>query len=42
MSQVLSNDGTAITYDQSGQEPAVILISGASTLRVANAALAER
>jgi hypothetical protein len=42
MSQVISKDGTIITYEQSGQGPPVILISGASTSRVANAALAER
>ncbi len=42
MSQVISKDGTIITYEQSGQGPTVILISGASTSRVANAALAER
>ncbi len=42
MSQVFSKDGTIITYEQSGQGPTVILISGASTSRVANAALAER
>ena len=41
MRQVISKDGTAIAYDQLGQGPAVILISGASTSPVANAALAE-
>ena len=41
MSKVTSKDGTAIAFDRSGKGPAVILISGASTSRVANAALAE-
>lgn len=41
MKRVTSKDGTAIAFDRSGQGPAVILISGASTSRIANAALAE-
>jgi hypothetical protein len=42
MSKVLSKDGTPIAFDQVGKGPAVILISGASTSRVANVTLAER
>src|SRR5437773_2305800 len=41
MSKIISKDGTPIAFDQLGKGPAVILISGASTSRVANAALAE-
>jgi hypothetical protein len=41
MHYVTSKDGTRIAYDRLGQGPAVILVSGASTSHVTNAALAE-
>jgi pimeloyl-ACP methyl ester carboxylesterase len=41
MSKVTSKDGTVIAFDRLGQGPAVILISGASTSRTTNTALAE-
>ncbi len=40
MRKVISKDGTPIAFDQSGDGPSIILISGASTDRSANAPLA--
>src|SRR5437588_5960385 len=39
MRTVLSKDGTAIAFDQSGQGPALILVAGATATRVAEAEL---
>src|SRR5438309_7784667 len=40
MRTVLSKDGTAIAFDQSGQGPALILVAGATATRLAEASLA--
>lgn len=40
MNKVTSQDGTIIAYDQLGKGPAVVLVCGGSTDRMANAALA--
>lgn len=40
MNQLTSHDGTTIAFDRMGAGPAVILVSGASTTRSVNAALA--
>src|SRR5947208_702821 len=40
MRRVVSKDGTPIAFDRSGAGPAVILVCGASTTRLANAPLA--
>ena len=40
MRKVLSRDGTAIAFDQSGQGPALILVGGATVTRLAEASLA--
>ena len=37
---VTSKDGTTIAFDRAGEGPAVILVSGASTTRLANAGIA--
>jgi hypothetical protein len=37
MNTVTSNDGTTIAFDQSGESPAVVLVRGGSTDRMANA-----
>lgn len=42
MRTVISQDGTPIAFDQSGQGPALILVAGAMTTRTAWPALAER
>ncbi len=39
MRTVMSKDGTAIAFDQSGQGPALILVAGATATRVAEARL---
>src|SRR5438552_7726832 len=39
MRTVISKDGTAIAFDQSGQGPALILVAGATATRVAEAEL---
>jgi pimeloyl-ACP methyl ester carboxylesterase len=39
MKKVISKDGTAIAFDQSGQGPALILVAGATATRLAEAAL---
>ena len=41
MERVTSKDGTIITFDQMGSGPAVVLISGGSVDKSANASLAE-
>ena len=41
MRSALSKDGTAITFDQSGQGPALILVGGATSTRRDQAPLAE-
>ena len=41
MRKVTSKDGTAIAFDRSGTGPAVILVGGASQLRMGNAQLAD-
>lgn len=41
MRTVTSKDGTRIAFDQSGQGPALILVSGATATRAAEASLAE-
>lgn len=41
MEKVTSKDGTVITYDRLGSGPAVILVTGGSVDRMANAPLAE-
>jgi pimeloyl-ACP methyl ester carboxylesterase len=40
MNEVTSSDGTTIVFDRSGDGPSVILVSGGSTARTANAPLA--
>src|SRR5438067_10940201 len=40
MRTVLSRDGTAIAFDQSGQGPALILVAGATATRLAEVSLA--
>ena len=42
MEHVTSTDGTRITYDRLGTGPAVVIIGGGPTTRMANAELAER
>src|SRR5947199_6861992 len=39
MRTVISKDGTALAFDQSGQGPALILVAGATATRLAEAAL---
>lgn len=41
MGTVISKDGTTIAYDQSGQGPAVVLVSGGSVDHTSNTPLAE-
>ena len=40
MDTVTSRDGTAIAFDRLGEGPPVVLVSGGSTDRMANAGLA--
>src|SRR5947207_11784535 len=40
MRKVISRDGTAIAFDQSGQGPALILVAGATATRLAEVSLA--
>src|SRR5207245_5052420 len=40
MKTVISKDGTAIAFDQSGQGPALILVAGATATRLDEASLA--
>ncbi len=40
MRKVISKDGTAIAFDQSGQGPAIMLVAGATATRLAEASLA--
>jgi pimeloyl-ACP methyl ester carboxylesterase len=41
MNKVTSRDGTTIAFDRLGDGPPVVLVSGGSTDRMANAPLAE-
>jgi len=41
MSTVTSKDGTTLVYDRTGEGPAIVLVSGASTTRATNAELAS-
>src|ERR1700681_4159762 len=40
MRKVISKDGTAIAFDQSGQGPAIMLVAGATATRLAEESLA--